>query len=72
MKMLLRRMLDEAEFLSPYGVRALSKYHEAHPYVLDVGGAAFSIGYEPGEGTTTRSAATPTGAARCGCRSTSC
>ena len=50
MKMLLRRMLDEDEFLSPHGVRALSKYHEAHPYVLHVGGAIFSIGYEPGEG----------------------
>ena len=50
--MLLRRMLDETEFLSPHGVRALSKAHEAKPYVLEVGGATFSIGYEPGEGTT--------------------
>ena len=49
-KMLLRQMLDEAEFLSPYGVRALSKYHQAHPYVLTVNGSSFSIGYEPGEG----------------------
>ena len=32
MKRLLRRMLDETEFLSTYGVRALSKYHEPHPY----------------------------------------
>jgi hypothetical protein len=52
MKMLLRQMLDEAEFLSPYGVRALSKYHEANPYVLAVNGEKYSIGYEPGEGTT--------------------
>ncbi len=51
-KMLLRRMLDPAEFLSPHGVRALSKAHEAHPYVLQVNGRSFSIGYEPGEGTT--------------------
>ncbi len=51
-KMLLRRMLDEKEFLSPHGVRALSKAHEAEPYVLHVGGATFSIGYEPGEGST--------------------
>ena len=51
-KMLLRRMLDEAEFLSPHGVRALSKAHEAAPYVLQVNGARFSIGYEPGEGTS--------------------
>ena len=52
MKMLLRRMLDPAEFLSPHGVRALSKVHEGKPYVLEVGGARFSIGYEPGEGTS--------------------
>ena len=52
MKMLLRRMLDEDEFFSPHGIRALSKYHEAHPYVLQVGGAEFGIGYEPGEGTS--------------------
>ncbi len=51
-KMLLRRMLDEAEFLSPYGIRALSKVHEAAPYVLEVRGARFGIGYEPGEGTS--------------------
>ncbi|WP_158745134.1 MGH1-like glycoside hydrolase domain-containing protein [Acidisphaera sp. L21] len=52
MKMLLRQMLDESEFLSQHGVRALSKYHEANPYVLEVGGAKFSIGYEPGEGVS--------------------
>ena len=51
-KRLLRRMLDEAEFLSPHGVRALSKAHKDHPYVLEHGGARFSIGYEPGEGST--------------------
>jgi len=48
-KCLLRRMLDPAEFLSEYGVRALSKYHEAHPYVLDHNGARFSVSYAPGE-----------------------
>ena len=52
-KRLLRRMLDEAEFLSPHGARALSKAHKDHPYVLEHGGARFSIGYEPGEGSTT-------------------
>jgi len=51
-KRLLRRMLDEAEFLSPHGVRALSKFHEGHPYVLEHDGERFSIGYEPGEGST--------------------
>jgi len=52
MKKLLRRVLDEAEFLSPHGVRALSKVHREHPYVLEHGGERFTIGYEPGEGTT--------------------
>jgi hypothetical protein len=52
MKMLLRRMLDEDEFLSPHGIRSLSKYHADHPYMLGVGGTEFSIGYEPGEGTS--------------------
>jgi hypothetical protein len=48
-KMTLRRMLDETEFLSDYGVRALSKYHGAHPYALDYEGNHFEIGYVPGE-----------------------
>ena len=52
MKRLLHRMLDEAEFLSPYGIRALSKVHEDSPYVLEVGGTRFGIGYEPGEGAS--------------------
>ncbi len=47
---LMRRMLDETEFLSDYGVRSLSKVHEAHPYVLEQGGQRFEIGYDPGEG----------------------
>ena len=34
MKCLLRRMLDPNEFLSPFGVRSVSKYHKQHPYVL--------------------------------------
>jgi hypothetical protein len=46
MKRLLRRMLDETEFLSPYGVRALSRYHKDHPYVFD---GALSVSYQPGE-----------------------
>jgi hypothetical protein len=49
MKCLLRRMLDESEFLSPYGVRSLSKYHLDHPYTLEVGGRGFTVRYEPGE-----------------------
>jgi len=49
MKRLLRRMLDETEFLSDHGVRALSRYHRDHPYVFHWGGEAMSVGYEPGE-----------------------
>lgn len=42
-------LLDEHEFLSPYGIRSLSKYHEKHPYNLTIGGQRFSVGYEPAE-----------------------
>jgi hypothetical protein len=47
----LRYMLDEAEFLSPYGVRALSKHHRTHPYVLQVDGTQHRVDYEPAEST---------------------
>jgi Glycosyl hydrolase family 63 C-terminal domain len=49
MKALLRRMLDESEFLSPYGVRALSKVHEQNPYVFDHYGHRLEVGYRPAE-----------------------
>ncbi|MBK8004948.1 MAG: glucosidase [Gemmatimonadetes bacterium] len=49
MKKLLQRMLDETEFLSPYGIRALSKHHEATPYVFDVMGMPLTVRYQPGE-----------------------
>jgi len=49
MKALLRRMLDESEFLSDYGVRALSRHHLEHPYRFDGGGQALEVGYEPAE-----------------------
>jgi hypothetical protein len=49
MKQVLRRMLDESEFLSPHGVRALSRYHAEHPYVLEAGGMRYSVDYEPAE-----------------------
>lgn len=45
----LRYMLDENEFLSPYGIRSLSKYHEKHPYILDLNGQKRCIDYQPGE-----------------------
>ena len=49
MKQLLRRMLDETEFLSNHGVRAVSKVHAAHPFVLEHGGHRYELGYVPGE-----------------------
>jgi hypothetical protein len=52
MKCLLKRMLDENEFLSEFGVRALSKVYEAHPYVLHINNAQFSVKYTPGDGDT--------------------
>jgi hypothetical protein len=45
-------LFDEAEFLSPHGLRALSAYHRDHPYVLDVEGVRSTIDYEPAESTT--------------------
>ncbi|MBS1666835.1 MAG: glucosidase [Bacteroidetes bacterium] len=51
MKRILARMLDETEFLSDYGIRALSKYHEQHPFQLNVNGDTLSVAYSPGEST---------------------
>jgi hypothetical protein len=46
------KLFDETEFLSPYGLRALSAYHRDHPYELDVEGFHATIDYEPAESTT--------------------
>jgi hypothetical protein len=48
----LRYMLDEREFLSPYGIRALSKFHQDHPYVFETNGHQNWVDYEPAESTT--------------------
>ncbi|HEY6904977.1 MAG TPA: hypothetical protein VI216_11765 [Candidatus Acidoferrales bacterium] len=45
----LRYMLDESEFLSPYGVRALSRFHYDNPYILRVNGMEYRVDYQPGE-----------------------
>jgi len=52
LRAILRYMLDEAEFLSPYGVRALSRFHKEHPYTLNVMGTEHRVDYEPGETST--------------------
>ncbi len=49
MKSLLRYMLDENEFLSPYGIRSVSKYHLNNPYHVAIDGTEFSIKYTPAE-----------------------
>lgn len=46
---LLERMLDEKEFFSDYGIRAVSRYHEQHPFEMQVNGERFSVAYTPGE-----------------------
>jgi hypothetical protein len=48
----LSRVLDEGEFLSPYGVRALSRAHKDHPYVAHLGGSERRVDYEPAESST--------------------
>ena len=47
---ILRCVLDESEFLSDHGIRALSKVHEAHPYQVELRGEQFTVKYLPGEG----------------------
>ena len=49
MKCLLRRMLDETEFFSKYGVRALSRYHHDNPYIFRADGKEFIVSYQPAE-----------------------
>jgi len=49
----LRYMLDENEFLSPYGIRSLSRVHRDHPYVLQHGNGEYRVRYAPGESDTT-------------------
>jgi hypothetical protein len=52
LKRILKRMLDETEFLSPHGIRALSRYHLDHPYEVQVEGHISRVDYEPGESSS--------------------
>ena len=49
---LLERLLNEDEFLSPGGIRALSKHHEKNPYTVNIGGTDYTIQYDPGDSTS--------------------
>jgi hypothetical protein len=49
LRRILTRMLDENEFLSPYGIRSLSRYHAEHPYVCSAGGQEYRVSYLPAE-----------------------
>src|SRR5271154_6328703 len=49
LRRILTRMLDEKEFLSPHGIRALSQFHDAHPYIVNVAGQEYRVNYLPAE-----------------------
>ena len=52
LRRVLAKMLDENEFLSPFGIRSLSRYHADHPYVIHAGGQEYRVSYLPAESDT--------------------
>ena len=52
LRRILKVMLDESEFLSPYGIRAVSRYHLENPYILHANGDVHRVDYEPAESST--------------------
>lgn len=51
LKRVLEKVLDEREFLSPYGIRSLSKFHQEHPYILKLNSHEYRVDYEPADST---------------------
>ena len=68
LRSILRFMLDEREFLSPYGIRALSQFHRDNPYKLSVEDREHRVDYEPANRQPDCLAETPTGVVRSGSR----
>jgi hypothetical protein len=69
LRRILAKMLDESEFLGPYGVRSLSKFHEQHPYIFHTHGHEFRVDYLPAESNTGMFGGNSTGEGRSGCPS---
>jgi hypothetical protein len=68
---MLRYILDENEFLYPFGIRSISKIHETQPFIFRSHGEEYRVEYVPANRPRRCSAAIPTGAAQCGSRSIS-
>ena len=52
LRRVLSKMLDENEFLSDYGIRSISRYHKEHPYIFEVHGEEYKVGYMPAESSS--------------------
>jgi hypothetical protein len=52
LRRILSKMLDEEEFLGPHGIRAVSRWHESHPFILDMDGQEYQVRYLPAESDT--------------------
>ena len=68
LRRILSKMLDENEFMGPYGIRSISKFHEQHPYVFHVQGQEYRVDYLPAESNTGMFGGNSNCAARSGCR----
>src|SRR3954452_14302707 len=52
LRRILGRLLDEDEFLSPYGIRSVSRAHKENPYAIRLGGTQYTVRYEPAESSS--------------------